>query len=194
MNIKTLLIALLFSLPALSLQAQEPIRERQVPPSIREDFNLRFHEAENVRWLRQGKEYYGAHFKIKEAEHEAVYDADGNWQQTQAAIEFFETPDSAQNWCRASFSDHKVKETFRVSTRSYGILYDILLARENERMLITFDQHGKVLKRKQYEVTEAVAEAEEKKEEKEEEAAEEDPNASWRDFFKKKNNGDDIEE
>lgn len=88
----------LATLPPLWASAQLPIREKQVPQEVRDDFALRFDAAESVQWLKQGDAYYGARFQFRGHGVEVVYDQEGHWEQTDEEILFAALPDKARSY------------------------------------------------------------------------------------------------
>ncbi|MEM7038216.1 MAG: PepSY-like domain-containing protein, partial [Bacteroidota bacterium] len=132
--------------------AQEAIKENEVPPEIREDFQYRFHEAKDILWLQQGDSYYGARFKLDGDLSEAVYTADGQWIQTEEPITYRQMPDRARDYCRSNYPEYSAKDVRKVSTRKYGILYEIRIRKSQKQIGMTFDMNGKLLDENESEV------------------------------------------
>lgn len=141
-------VALLLRVSGFS---QAMIHEKEVPAEILEDFQYRFHTAEQVVWLKQSQQYYGARFKEGKRAGEVVYDAQGEWQQTEQEISYREMPDSARSYCRQTYPDYKAKAALKVSTRRYGILYELVIT-GGKQVMMTFDMHGKLLEEKEAEI------------------------------------------
>lgn len=142
---KRLLFALCLCLFAAFAHGQDVIKEKQVPPDIREDFEFRFHNAEDITWLKQADQYYGARFTLEGDAAEAVYTREGTWIQTEEIIHYREMPDSARKYCRHNYPEYQAKDIKKVSTRKYGILYEILIRGDRKQIGMTFDMHGKLL-------------------------------------------------
>ena len=139
---KNIAIALLVLLACPNVWGQTPIPASRVPDEIKQDFALRFHEAERVNWRKQGNDFYGAHFKIKDAPAEVIYDAQGSWQQSIEEIEFVGLPDSARHYLTAQYSSYRARKVAQISSRRYGILYEIHIAGQQEELQMTFDMNG----------------------------------------------------
>lgn len=149
---KNLLLALvLICTGFLGLHAQQVVRKAAVPPVVIEEFEYRFADAENVIWLQQGTEYYGAHFQIKGQDAEAIYTPTGDWIQTEQDIAYLEMPDSARNYCRSHYPDYQAREVKKVSTRRHGILYEIKVLGGVKQVGMTFDMHGRLIDEKEEE-------------------------------------------
>jgi hypothetical protein len=139
--------------------AQETLKEKQVPAEIVTDFKLRFHEAVEVTWFKQGEKHYAVRFLVREAKGECIYDAaDGQWLQSEQEIAFRELPDTAQSYLRTTYADYKDKQITKVTTRRYGVLYDIHIANGVKQFLLTFDMDGDLLKTKEEVLREATPE------------------------------------
>lgn len=131
--------------------AQEPITARQVPDQIKNDFQYRFVDAENVIWMKQSNDFYGAKFIFEKAKTEAIYSHEGLWVQTEQEIAYADMPERARHHCRQHFAGAKIKEVTQLSTRSYGIFFDIEVADGMKTKLLTFDQNGQLKEEKEIE-------------------------------------------
>lgn len=122
--------------------SQETIREKQVPADILTDFKLRFHEAVDVVWYHQTQNQYGARFMVRESMGEVVYDDANQWIQSEEQIKFRELPDSAIAYLQANYANYQAPEVVRVTTRRYGVLYDVHATNGLKGLVITFDMDG----------------------------------------------------
>lgn len=138
--------------------SQSPIRENQVPPAVKEDFAQRFQTAQNIVWLQQGADYYGARFEVEDRKGEVVYLPDGQWVQSSEEIAYLNMPDDARQYCRENYPDFSAHEVKKLSTRKYGILFKIKVRKELQQVTMTFDMRGKLI-----EETEESLEAEKEK-------------------------------
>jgi hypothetical protein len=154
-----LLALLLLCMGFVMLPAQEVIKKSAVPPAVMEEFDSRFADAENVVWLRQGDQLYGARFKVGEHDAEAIYTPNGEWVQTEQEIPYLEMPDDARSYCRSNYPDYQAKAVKKVSTRKYGILYEIKVLGAAKQIGMTFDMHGKLVEKKEMEAEEAQPES-----------------------------------
>lgn len=145
----------LATLPPLWASAQLPLREKQVPQEVRDDFALRFDAAESVHWLKQGDEYYGARFQHRGRYVEVVYDQAGHWEQTDEEILFATLPDKARSYLTHAYPGHEAHSVRKVSTRREGIVYEVMVSRDGSHRALAFDMHGELLSNKQMEVIEA---------------------------------------
>jgi hypothetical protein len=127
------------------LHAQLVVRKTAVPPAVVEEFEYRFADAENIVWLKQGDDYYGARFQIKGQDAEAIYTPTGDWIQTEQDIAYLEMPDSARSYCRSHYPDYQAKDVKKVSTRRHGILYEIKVLGGTKQIGMTFDMHGRLV-------------------------------------------------
>ncbi|HHG83246.1 MAG TPA: hypothetical protein ENJ82_00725 [Bacteroidetes bacterium] len=130
---------------SLTGSAQSVIREKQVPPLVLEEFAYRFQDAEHIVWKQQGEQYYWAEFKQGNVLTQVIYHPNGRWEQTEREISYRQMPDSARAYCRLNYADYQAKMTKKVSTRRYGILYELQIVGNQKVVEMTFDMHGKLL-------------------------------------------------
>ena len=133
------------------LHAQQVVRKAAVPPAVIEEFEYRFADAENIVWLKQGDDFYGARFALKGMDAEAIYTPTGDWVQTELDIAYQEMPDSARSYCRSHYPDYQARDVKKVSTRRHGILYEIKVLGGVKQIGMTFDMHGKLIEEKEEE-------------------------------------------
>ena len=127
------------------LQAQQVVRKTAVPLPVVEEFEYRFANAENIVWLKQGDDYYGARFQVLGHDAEAIYTPTGDWIQTEQDIAYLEMPDSARSYCRGHYPDYQAQKVQKVSTRRHGILYEITVQGGMKLVKMTFDMHGRLV-------------------------------------------------
>lgn len=146
-NIPLLTLLILFLSIGPTLNAQSVIQAGAVPDEIRNDFDLRFNNAAKVLWFKDSPNYYGARFKIEKKKVQAVYSIqDRQWVQTVEPISFEEMPDSAQKFIAGKYPQHHHKNPKKVSTRSYGILYEVVIGKDLRAVELAFDMHGKLIR------------------------------------------------
>ncbi len=143
------LLLIPFLMLACFVQGQDMIRKSAVPPSVLEEFDARFVDVTNIVWLRTSNDYYIAKFKIKDQKAQSVFQEGGEWMETEQEIGYLEMPDSARAYCRGNYSTYYPKKIQKVSTRKYGILYEIAITGEGLRRDLTFNMHGKLVAEKE---------------------------------------------
>lgn len=131
----------------MELNAQSLIQSGAVPDEVKNDFELRFSNATKVLWFKDSPSYYGARFKVEKKKVQAVYSIqDRQWVQTVEPINYEEMPDSAQQFIAGKYPEYRAKTPRKVSTRSYGILYEVVLAKDLHAVELAFDMHGKLVR------------------------------------------------
>lgn len=142
-----LLLLLGFWLGTQAVQAQTPVSASAIPDEIRDDFKLRFNGANKVVWFKDGAAYYGVRFKMLDKKVEAVYQArDRRWTQTVEPVTYEEFPDAARYYVESYFPEHQKKASKKVATRSYGILYEIVVGKDLHAVELAFDMNGKLIR------------------------------------------------
>ena len=141
------LIFLLTLLASGPIFAQSVIQNSGVPEEIRNDFELRFNGASKVVWMKDSPQYYGARFKFQGQKMQTVYSAvDRRWVQTVEPVTYEAFPDSAQRFIAGQYPGYHQKNTKKVSTRNYGILYEVNLQKDLKGVELAFDMHGKLVR------------------------------------------------
>jgi hypothetical protein len=125
------------------------MKEKDVPGNIRYDFVQKFPEAEGVVWMQEGEKYIGARFQDQKAATEVVYLTEGEWQQTVKEITFRDLPDSAAHYCKLNYGALTLSKVNRVTTRRYGILYDVIAIDNLKKVTLSFDMSGTLLDEKE---------------------------------------------
>ena len=160
---KHTLILCLFLLP-LSAICQQKIQEKDVPDQIRYDLKQKYPRQEEITWMKQGNDFFGARFVAAEHPTEVIYLADGQWYQTTEEVGFRELPDTLIRFLRLNYSGKEIGTITQVTTRKFGVLFDIPILEEKSRHIITFDRYGKIVEEKDEVIEETnLAPTEEKK-------------------------------
>ena len=129
------------------LFAQSVIQASGVPEEIKEDFEQRFNGATKVTWMKDSPDYYGARFKFADKRVQTVYSAiDGKWIQTVEPVEYEEFPDSARFYVEGNYPKYNTHDPKKVSTRSYGILFEVNLKKDLKGVELAFDMHGNLVR------------------------------------------------
>jgi hypothetical protein len=158
-KISFLMVLLALLCRGTQLWAQEMVRKASVPEPVLAEFAARFGEVNNVAWLKQGEEIYGARFEKAGGQAEALFLPEGKWIQTSEEMNYRDLPDSARTYCRQNFAQYQAKQALKVSTRKYGILYELAIEGEGKLVQLSFDMHGGLVESKERPL---VDEAEEK--------------------------------
>lgn len=162
-KMKKFYLLLLMGFLGITAQAQVSVNERSVPGIILNDFQYRFVDAKNISWVKLANDHYGAKFIFRNSKTEAVYEEGGAWMQSISEIPFEYLPEDAQKYCRSYHGGSKIRRVDQVSSRSYGILYEVSIVEDLRNFIITFDQHGKKSEEREIEGAWAEDEQSEKK-------------------------------
>lgn len=139
---------------------QEVVRKAAVPNVVIEEFDARFVDITTVVWLHSSNDLYIARFDIKKQSAQAVFEANGYWLETEQEITYLELPDSARAFCKMNYPSYQAKKIQKVSTRKYGILYELTIVGEGLRRDLSFDMHGGLIEQKETNLDEELAGAE----------------------------------
>lgn len=137
-----------------ALSAQETVHVDAVPQEIQMDFGQRFEEPKKVVWFELPNSNWGVRFQLLGEPVEVVYDGIGRWLQTEMDIAYNQLPDSARAHCRGRFPDFRAKQVRKVSTRRFGIVYEVTVKKDLREVYLAYDMHGKPIEEKELEVEE----------------------------------------
>jgi len=145
-KIITGLFMLLLGTITRSTYAQD-ISADKVPADVSSAFKAKFPKAEKVKWeMENGKDYEAA-FKINDAEQSAVFDAGGNWMETETEIKVSELPQAVSQSVAKQFSGYKINEAEKVEKKD-GNLYEVELSKGKEILEVTLSPTGEVTEKK----------------------------------------------
>lgn len=125
---------------SMAASAQK-IDQSKVPGPVKAALAKSFPTAGSVKWELE-KSNYEAGFKDKNMHISALYDAKGNWLETETGITLAQLPEEATAYVTAHYKGAKIKEAAKIQKANGDINYE---AEVNGRDVI-FDSKGGFLK------------------------------------------------
>ena len=95
----------------------------------------------------ENKKDYEANFEMNEVEQSAVFDANGNWIETETEIPVSQLPSAVSQAISKQFSGYKIKEPEMVE-KATGKSYEVELTKGKETLEVVLSPKGEVINKK----------------------------------------------
>ena len=105
-------------------------------------FNKSFTGVKEVKWEKE-KGNYEANFRQDGVKKSALYDASGNWLETETSITVAELPDAAKDYMAVNYKGDKIKEAAKLKMANGDDNYEA----EVKGMDLIFDAKGMFIKK-----------------------------------------------
>jgi hypothetical protein len=130
---------------ALSMSAQI----RKIPAGVTESFKQKYAAATNVEWKDRLTSYV-ATFEQDGKKHDAYFDDDGTWKQTETAIEESELPAAVtEGFQKSKYTDWTIHRVERIEKGDNSIEYRVQVKKGDIRKKnLRFNSDGQLLKDK----------------------------------------------
>ncbi|MFY0255735.1 PepSY-like domain-containing protein [Chitinophaga sp. 30R24] len=139
MSMKALWLFLLACWP-FAVWAQE-IPSKYLPAAVQKAFNKKFSGASDLEWERNG-ELYEAGFQIKQVDHKALFDENGDLLVYKKDIQITELPTAVLQTIRTRYEKFKIDEAEKVE-RKGKVYYQVELDGEPNDQKLIFNKAGK---------------------------------------------------
>jgi hypothetical protein len=142
---KIVLLGFSIFLFALSINAQI----RKIPAGVTESFKQKYSTATNVEWKDRITSYV-ATFEQDGKKHDAYFDDDGTWKQTETEIDQSELPAAVNDgFQKSKYTDWSIDKVERIEKPDSSIEYRIHIKKGDIRKKnLTFNSEGRLLKDK----------------------------------------------
>ncbi len=125
-------------------------QKRDVSPNVKQAFNQKFPDAQNVSWNKENNNEWEAEFKMSGMEYSANYNEKGEWLETESEIENNELPSRVSQKMAKDYPNASIKEVFKVE-RKEGVLYEYEFKLNGKTQEVVFDASGNVIESKKAE-------------------------------------------
>jgi hypothetical protein len=119
--------------------------DKNVPANIRTDFSQKFPKATKIKWEKENDKGWEAEFKMNGKEYSANYDLNGSWMETEYEIDSKDIPAAVKACLDKKYAGFKFSE-LEISETSSGKFYEFELRKGSEKLEVSIDSSGKVLK------------------------------------------------
>ena len=156
MYLRLLILLCLISVGTFAFS--QSLSSTEIPEMAKEDFAVRFENPRGVVWKKDVSGYVGAIFVNELPERRipvtVVYTANtGFWVQTREEAIWDQLPDSTKNHITSEeYLEFEMGKFYLLTTRDYGVMYEVTLRKNLNRIVLTFDQHGSLVETKENEV------------------------------------------
>src|ERR1043166_5042822 len=106
---KKIIIGLCVTVLLTSAGAQE-ISADKVPSMVSSAFKTKFPNVQKVKWEMENEKEYEAGFKLNSIEMSALFDASGNWLETEFEIKVAGLPQPVSQTISKQFNGYAIKE------------------------------------------------------------------------------------
>ena len=139
-----LIVMLLIAVMSTSTVYAVDINVTDVPEAVQKAFDAKFPKAKDVEWEQEEDGTYEAEFKLKGAEHEAVFKEDGTWVYTAKEMKLSEYVGLKREMIEKTNEGYTITEVKTVEHAEHGDCYLIELENENgdEREILTLKTGG----------------------------------------------------
>ncbi len=110
------------------------------PAAAKAAFTKAFPGSSKVKWEKE-KEGFEASFVQNGKKMSAVYDAQGNLKETEAAIKASELPAGVMDYVKKHYKGASIKETAKITDAAGNVKYEVGTSKED----LYFDTNGKFL-------------------------------------------------
>ena len=131
---------------ATTAHAQK-ISEDKVPAAAVSAFKAKFPHAEKVKWQMEESKDYEANFDLNKSEMSVVFDATGNWMETETEITTATLPQAVSAAVAKQFGDYKIKEASKVEKKDSDC-FEVELSKGKEVIEVALTPTGEVLSKK----------------------------------------------
>ena len=136
----TLSVLLAISLPVIA----QKVNEAKLPATVKDAFKKNVTgEVLSVKWEKEDGNYE-ANFLQNGIKSAALFDAKGNWLETEKAIEIKDLPDEATAYLNKNYKGEKIKEAAKLQLPNGIINFEAEVKGKD----IIFDNKGKFIKAK----------------------------------------------
>jgi hypothetical protein len=153
---KTLIITIGL-LVAMSFNACE---QEKVPAEVKSAFSQKYPDAKNADWDMEEDGKWEAEFKMNGEEMSASFDQNGQWLETETAMDRDNLPELVDSTLTGNFESYKVEEVEYLESPE-GKGYEIQLKGDGKELEVLIGEDGEILKQKTLEENEEDEEAEE---------------------------------
>lgn len=135
-------IVVLFSLNACGQKSEN------VPENVRSAFSQKFPDATKKKWGKENNSEWEAEFKMNGKEYSANFNTAAVWLETEYDVNVNDLPEVVRLTIQNEFKEYKVKES-EISETKDGKCYELELKKGEEKLEVTLDLDGNVLKKEQ---------------------------------------------
>lgn len=124
----------------------QKIKETNVPENVKENFSKKYPGLKVERWEKEGADYE-AEFLLNKSEASAVFEANGNFKESEQIIKLYDFPKSAADYCTKNFEGYKINEITKITDAAEKVMFEVEMKNGIEHFDAIFDDKGNFIKK-----------------------------------------------
>ena len=121
-------------------------KSKDAPANVKTAFSQKFPNVTNLKWEKEKDKDWEAEFKMDGKEYKANFDINGTWMETEYKISTNEIPEAVKMAIEKDYAGYKIEKS-KISENAAGKVYKFKLKKDDEKIKITFDLDGTVIKK-----------------------------------------------
>lgn len=117
-----------------------------VPKAVTDAFAKKFPAASNIKWGKENAKEYEAEFKLNGKMISANFSADGNWMETEAAIEVSGLPGAAVSAITAKYPGYSISGAFKIEKADGNTTYEAEIKKGSKKTEVILTSDGTIIK------------------------------------------------
>lgn len=142
---KMIMPVVLLLIGAGTTLAAQKIKASDVPQAVQNAFKDSYPDATDVEWEMEDSSTYEVEFEINDVDHEAIFEADGQWIETEIELKKSELPEEVTKAFKAKYPKKKIKEAVRIESYKKGVLYELEYRSGFTKKEAVFDSGGEFI-------------------------------------------------
>lgn len=138
-------VFIVFAFILIAFSACRKSEQVSAPDVVQSALTAKFPAARAVDWSMEADGQYEAEFKVEGQQLSAVFDAAGNWLETETKMTAEGLPEAVRQAIAAQFPDYKLEEIESVETPE-GQRFEVSLEKGEEELEVVFAPDGTILK------------------------------------------------
>ena len=145
---KLIVLALCVFLTGIwNVNGQAKSKKEEVPSAAKSAFEAKFPKAQKVKWGVEKPGEYEAEFMLNGVETSAVYDSKGQFIESEVEMKEANLPQTVKTAVAKDFASYKISSVAMTTDGKGVISYEMVAAKGREKLEISFDTTGKLLKK-----------------------------------------------
>jgi hypothetical protein len=128
------------------ISSAQNIKENNVPENVKESFSKKYPGLKVEQWEKDGVDYE-AEFLLNKGEASAVFEANGNFKESEQIIKLYDFPKSAADYCTKNFKGYKIDVITKITDASEKVMFNVEMENGIEHFDATFDDKGNFIKK-----------------------------------------------
>ncbi len=133
------LLTILFSLFCIGVLAQNP------PSIVENNFKAKYPNAIDPEWFTDEDEKLSVYFYLNEVAKTAIYSPDGTWFETKTTLNTDMLPDQIAAAVGSKYPTYTTNGVTMSEFPNSPTQYEVNLDSKDKMILITYDQHAKII-------------------------------------------------